>query len=232
MTRTEENLVNMFRTTDTFLDTNNDSLKEYAPIIATHESLKSRLVVINELVEIQAQDTKVQTGLKANEKVELDRVMIKVSDAMGAEAAATNNQELKMIAEWPKSLLNRLREADYHLKAQQVYKAALPLAAKLAKWAVTLEEIESLNTLSGSLQQRTPDIRNVKVISKQASTELHEKIALQNSELKETMDKLIKPLSNINPTLYGQYLNARTVIDRNASQSKTKNDTTTEATKE
>ena len=147
---------------------------------------------------------------------------------MGAEAAATNDQELKMIADWPKSLLNRLREGDYHIKVQQVYKTALPLAAKLTKWGVTEEEIESLNTLSTSLQKRTPDIRNVKVVTKQASTELKEKISLQNTELKESMDKLMKPLININPTLYGQYTNARIVIDKNASQSKSKDDPTTD----
>src|ERR1035437_2078474 len=197
MTREEENLVNMFRTTDTFLDTNNDILKEYAPIITTHTRLKNRLVGINQLFEIQTNSTKVQTGLKKNEKKELDRIMIKVSDAMSAEGAATDNKELIMIATWPKSLLNRLREGLYHVKVQQVYKAALPLASKLAVWGVTLREIELLNTLSTSLQQRTPDIQNVKVVSKQASTELREKIVLQNNDIKESLDKLMKPLSNI-----------------------------------
>ena len=228
MTRNEMNLVNMFKTVDGFLTTNHELLTEYPAIIAAHEHLQGEIVTIEELTEIQAQDTKVQTGLKGNEKEELDGVMIKVSDAMAAEAAATNDQELKMIADWPKSLLNRLREGDYHVKVQQVYKAALPLATKLAKWNVTLEEIESLNTLSTSLQKRTPDIRNVKVVSKQASTELHERISLQNTELKETLDKLMKPFSNINPTLHGQYTNARIVIDKSATQAKPKDETPTD----
>ena len=230
MTRNEMNLVNMFKTVDGFLTTNHEGLTEYPAIIASHEHLQGEIATIDELTEIQAQDTKVQTGLKGNEKVELDGVMIKVSDAMAAEAAATNDQELKMIADWPKSLLNRLREGDYHVKVQQVYKTALPLATKLAKWKVTPEEIESLNTLSTSLQKRTPDIRNVKVVSKQASTELHERISLQNTELKETLDKLMKPFSNINPTLYGQYTNARIVIDKSASQAKPKDEPTTDKT--
>jgi hypothetical protein len=146
-------------------------------------------------------------------------------------AAATNNQELKLIANLPKSLLNRLREADYYIKVQQIYKAALPLASQLLVWGVSIEEIEALNTLSGSFQKRIPDIRNVKVVSKQASTELRNKIAELNLEVKETLDKLLKPFSNLNPTLYGQYTNARSIVEKAATQAKQKDNTTTEEAK-
>ena len=231
MTRNEMNLVNMFKTVDWFLDTNKELLKGYQPIIESHGRLKQGLLVLNDLSEAQAKDTKVQTELKSNEKDELDRTMIKVSDAMSAVAAATNNQELKLIANWPKSLLSRLREGDYHIKVQQIYKAALPLASQLLVWGVSAEEIEALNTLSSSFQKRTPDIRNVKVVSKQASTELRSKVAELNLEVKDTLDKLLKPFSNLNPTLYGQYTNARSIVEKAATQTKPKDDTTTVETK-
>jgi hypothetical protein len=231
MTRNEMNLVNMFKTVDWFLDTNKELLKGYQPIIESHGRLKQGLLVLNDLSEAQAKDTKVQTELKSNEKDELDRTMIKVSDAMSAVAAASNNQELKLIANWPKSLLSRLREGDYHIKVQQIYKAALPLASQLLVWGVSAEEIEALNTLSSSFQKRTPDIRNVKVVSKQASTELRSKVAELNMEVKDTLDKLLKPFSNLNPTLYGQYTNARSIVEKAATQAKPKDDTTTVETK-
>ena len=158
--------------------------------------------------------------------MELDRLMIKVSDAMSAVAAATNDMELKLVANWPKSLLNRLREGDYHIKVQQVYKAALPLADKLLVWGVSADEIESLDTLSSSLQKRSPDIRNVKVVSKQASTELRDMVASLQLEVKDTLDKLMKPLNSLNPTLYGEYSNARTIVDKAATQTKAKEEAT------
>jgi hypothetical protein len=231
MTRNEMNLVNMFKAVDWFLDANNELLKTFQPIIESHERLKQGLLVIDELSEAQAKDTKVQTELKSNEKDELDRTMIKVSDAMSAVAAATNNQELKLIANWPKSLLNRLREGDYYIKVQQIYKAALPLASQLLVWGVSADEIEALNTLSTSFQKRTPDIRNVKVVSKQASTELRSKVAELNLEIKDTLDKLLKPFSNLNPTLYGQYTNARSIVEKAATQAKPKDEATTVETK-
>jgi len=226
MTRNEMNLVNMFKSVDLFLTENHEELKAYKPIMDFHESLQLRLMKIDDRSEIQATGTKVQTGLKLNEKTELDRLMLKVSDAMSAEAAATNDLELKLVADWPKSLLNRLREGDYHVKVLQVYKAALAIADKLAQWGVTLEEIESLNTLNTSRQKRTPEIRNVKVVSAQASTELRDHVATQNTDIKETLDKLMKPFSTLKPTLYGHYTNARKVVDRSATQSKPEDDTT------
>ena len=152
--------------------------------------------------------------------------MIKVSDAIGAVAAATNNPELKLIADWPKSLLNRLREGDYYIKVQQVYKTALPLANQLQGWGVSMDDIETLNTLSASMKQRTPDRRNIEVVSKQATTELRDTIADLNKELKNTTDKLMKPIATLNPTVFGQYSNARIVVDLAATQKPKEDDST------
>lgn len=230
MTRKEMNVVNMLKATELFLTTNNELLKTYEPIIASHTRIKQGLGVIDGLFEAQAKDTLVQTGLKVSEKVELDQYMIKVSDAMCAVAASTNDLELKLIANWPKSLLNRLREGDYHIKVQQVYKAALKLVNELKVWGVTIEDIEMLNILSTSLQKRSPSIRNVKVVSKQASTELHEQVVILQSEIKDTLDKLMKPIGLINPTLYGQYTNARSIMEIAATQVKPKEEVKQEAT--
>ena len=131
MTRNEMNLVNMFEAVDWFLASNVELLKGYQPIVESHDRITQGLGVIEGLSEAQSTDTKVQTKLKNSEKKALDEKMIKVSDAMSAVAAATNNQELKLIADWPRSLVNRLRENDYYIKVQQVYKAALPLAGDL-----------------------------------------------------------------------------------------------------
>jgi hypothetical protein len=230
MTRNEMNLVNMFKAVDWFLTTNVELLKGYQPIQESHARITQGLGVIDGLSEAQAADTKVQTGLKNSEKKALDQKLIKVSNAVGAVAAATNNEELKLIADWPKSLLSRLREGDYYIKVEQVYKTALPLATELQVWGVTLEDIEALNTHSASLQKRSPNRRNTVVVSKQASTELRATIADLNKELKNTTDKLLKPFTTINPTLFGQYSNARLVMDVAATQKPKVNDSAKDAT--
>lgn len=230
MTRNEMNLVNMFKAVEWFLTANEELLKVYQSIVESHARITQGLAVIDGLSEAQSADTKVQTGLKNNEKKVLDQRMIKVSDAMSAVAAATNNQELKLIADWPRSLVNRLREGDYYIKAQQIYKAALPLASELAVWGASLRDIESLNILSASMKQRTPERRNTEVVSKQASTELRGNISDLNKELKDTTDKLLKPFATLNPTLFGQYSNARLVMDVAATQKPKEDDSTKTAT--
>jgi hypothetical protein len=230
MTRNEMNLVNMFKAVDWFLASNIELLKTYQPIVDSHARITQGLGIIDGLSETQSTDTKVQTGLKNDEKKLLNQRMIKVADAMSAVAAATNNQELKLIADWPRSLVNRLREGDYYIKAQQIYKAALPLASELAVWGASMRDIESLNILSASMKQRTPERRNTEVVSKQASTELRGTIADLNKELKNTTDKLLKPFATLNPTLFGQYCNARLVLDVAATQKPKEDDSAKDAT--
>lgn len=224
------NLVNMFKAVDWFLASNIELLRAYQPIVESHTRITQGLGIIDGLSEAQSADTKVQTKLKNSEKKVLDKTMIKVSDAIGAVAAATNNEALKVITDWPKSLVNRLREGDYYIKAQQIYKAALPLASELGVWGVTMEDIEALNTLSASMKQRTPDRRNTVGATKQASTELRGTIADLNKELKNTTDKLLKPFATLNPTLFGQYCNARLVLDVAATQKPKEDDSAKDAT--
>ncbi len=218
MTRKEMNLVSMFKTTDLFLTTNNEAIKNYESVVQSHLKIKTGISDIEALSGTQSIGTKVQTELKTNEKTDLDTIVIKVTNAMSAEAAATNNVELKIKASLTKSTLLRLRQIDYHNKIQAIYKAALPIADKLAVWGVTMEDIEALNEKSNSYINRTPDIRNVRVVSKQASADMKKKIYATYDEIKLTLDNLMKPFSSLNPTLYGQYLNARAVVDIAATQ--------------
>ena len=236
MTRDEMNLVNMFKATDWFLTANKELLKDYQPIVESHARLTAGLAIIDELSEIQSTDTKTLTKLKQKEKEQLDEKMIKVSDAIGAVAAATNNEELKQVADWPRSLLGRLREDNYYIKVQQIYKVAASMPAELKVWHVSTEDIEALNIIPATLKQRTPNRRNTVGTSKQASTELHQTVLTLNKELKEKTDKFMNPFATINPTLYGQYRNARTVLDIAATQKTkekedTKEDTSTDTKK-
>lgn len=220
MNRKEVNLFNMFRATDQFLETNKAALAGFNPIIASHNRIKAGNAVIDNLSKTQAIGTKVKSGLKKLEKEELDTIAYKVTDALTALAASTNDPELRMIALLEKSTLKRLREVDYNIKIQAIYKAALPYADKLAMWGVTMEDVEALNTKSTSYVLRTPDIRNVQVITKQASTEIHKKVIEIRDEIQDTLDALMKPFNTLNPTLYGQYINARTIVEIAATQSK------------
>ena len=218
MNRKEMNYLNMFKSLEVFLTDNAALLTSYEPIVTIHNKLKLAITDIESLGKTQSTDTKTQSALKAELKESLDENVLKVTAAMSAIAAQRNDTELRMVSDVEKSHLTRLREADYAIKIQKIYEAALPLVAELAKWGVTEDDINLLAENVCDFDTRTPAIRNTKVVTKQASAEVKQKITDTNNLLKLNLDALMKPFKTINPTFYGQYMNARQVLEVAARQ--------------
>lgn len=220
MNRKELNLLDMFKSLDVFLSNNGEVLAEFLPITTSHIKLKATIVDIDNLSRTQAKDTKTASTIKAEEKIILDETILKVTAAMAAIAAQESNTELRLIAAIEKTTLRRLRQNDYKIKVEIIYKTALTIKEKLKVWGVTDEDLEILSQKSDGIVNSTPDIRNMKVVSKQATTEIREKVNAQLADLRATLDLYMKPFKSMNPTLYGQYLNARQVLDKSATQKK------------
>lgn len=220
MNRKEINLFNMARATEQLIENNYETLKAYPPVIDSYNRIKSLNVLIAELHKQQSVGTKVKSELKNLEKDELDALTLKIADATKAYAVSVNNTELKFLVSLEKSTLKRLRQVNYHVKIQAIYNAALSVADKLAMWGVTPEDVELLNTKSITFKNRTPEIRNSMAVTKQASTDIRAQITKVKDEIHNTLDPLMKPFNTMQPTLYGQYMNARMIVDTAATQAK------------
>ena len=220
MTRTDLNSLNMFKAVELFYFTNDEALAPFEVIKNAGSQIKLMVAEIDDLSKTQSQNTKVETGLKNIERDELNDILDKVIAALGAEAVATQNNELRLSVITNKSDIKRLREADYKIRVDWVYATALPLAVKLVKWGVTAPEIEMLNTKAASFAGRSTVMRNKTAVTKQASTEIKEKIAALSTYLRNDVDTLMAPFATLNPTLYGQYKNARKIVEKAATQAK------------
>jgi ribosomal protein L12E/L44/L45/RPP1/RPP2 len=227
MNRRELNSLDMFQTVDLFFEQNKEAFNDFAAITAAGLHIKAVVSGILNLSKTQTQDNKVESGLKKMEKSDLDNTLHKVNVAMNAVAVAESNQELRLLTNISKTELLQAREADYLNRVDATYKNALPLTAKLEKWGVTAADIEKLNTKAASFAGRSSTMRNKTAVTKQASTEIKENVAALNNYLRDDVDALLEPFKALNPTLYGQYKNARKVIDKAATQAK-KPDTETE----
>lgn len=227
MNRRELNSLDMFQTVDLFFEQNKSEFNNYTAIIAAGQYMKATVTEIVNLSKTQSQDNKVESGMKKMERTELDNTLYKVNVALNAVAVAESNQELRLLTSISKTELTQAREADYLNRVDAVYAIALPLAVKLEKWGVTAADIEMLNTKAASFAGRSTVMRNKTAITKQASTEIKEKIAALSTYLRNDVDMLMAPFATLNPTLYGQYKNARKVVEKAATQAK-KPDTTTE----
>ena len=220
MTRADLNLLNMFRAVDLFFTKNGEAIATFIPIKNAGAQIKLMVAGIDDLSKTQSQNNKVETGLKNIERVELNNTLDKVIAAIGAEAVATQNSTLRLTVNTYKADIKRLREADFIIRVDAVYALALPLAAKLEAWGVTAADLQLLNSKAASFAGRTTVMRNKTAVTKQASTEIKEKTAALNAYLRNDVDALMEPFAALNPTLYGQYKNARKVVDKAATQTK------------
>ena len=218
MTRTEMNQFNMMQSVDQFF-TINLLLLSSNPAIGTNVArLKTLIADINAISQVQAVSTKADTTIKADIKNNLIDGALKVAGGMSAHAAATGDTRLKMIADITITDLTRMRETDFTIKIRAIYDAALPIAEALEVWGVTQADIDGLNTGVEEFTNQSPTIRNVKAKTKQATSGLKTKFDEGNDLIKNILDPMMLPFKNLNPTLHGEYLNARAIIDRRATQ--------------
>jgi len=221
MNRTEMNQFNMMQSVDQFFTINLLLLSSNPAIGKNAARLKTLIGEINAISQVQAVSTKADTTIKADIKSSLIDGALKVAGGMSAHAAATGDTRLKMIADISFSELNKMRETDFTIKIRAIYDAALPIAEALEVWGVTQADIDGLNTGVEEFTTKSPAIRNVKAKTKQATSGLKTKFDEGNDLIKNTLDPMMLPFKNLNPTLHGEYMNARAIIDRRATQTQT-----------
>jgi len=218
MTRTELNSLSMFKAVELFFSTNKVVLTPFNALTTAGAQINLAITEIEALGQTQSQSTKVDSELKSIERSELNAAASKVIAALGAEAVATQNNQLRITVEGFKIDLNRLREADFLIRISAIHTTAVAHATELEKWGATAADIEMLNTTASSFAGRSTEIRGKSNITKQASTEIKEKISTLSTYLRNDVDTLMEPFATLNPTLYGQYKNARIKVDRAATQ--------------
>ena len=221
MTRVELNQFNMMQSVDQFFTINQSLISSNPAIVTVANKLKSLIGDINAHSRVQAVSTKAESAIKADVRNSMIDNVLKVAAGISAHAADSGDTHLKMTADITHSELKKMRDADLVIKIRALYDAALPVAAALAVWGVTQADIDALNTGAGQYTAQSPGIRNLKAKTVQATTDLKVKFDEANALIKETLDPMMLPFKNLNPSLHGEYLNARTIIDRTATQTPT-----------
>jgi hypothetical protein len=221
MNRTEINHFEMMKSVEKLLSENAALIENQPTLVQAHIRLRT---LCDEIYTINSRQTQSTTGLTAQKtegKTLLVALLVRVNDTLKAYAAATADVKLKAETDISASEIARLRDNDLAIRSQAIYVLAQPLAAELAGWGVTAADIDALNTNNQTLLQKTPAIRTVRAVTVQATAQLKEKLKETATLLKETLDPMMLPFKNLNPSFHGEYLNARTIIDRTATQTPT-----------
>jgi len=225
MNRVEMNQFNMMQSVDQFF-TNNQSLISSNPaIVAAVNKLKSLIGDINSQSQVQAVSTKADSAVKADLKSSIIDTVLKLAAGMAAQAASTVDTRLKITADITRSELKKMRDADLLIKTRAIHEVALPLLTELAIWGVTKADVDALASMANEYSTQSPDIRNLKAKTVQATTDLKAKFDETNTLIKSTLDPMMLPFKNLNPTFHGEYLNARTIMNLGGGHSTAAADT-------
>jgi hypothetical protein len=218
MTRRELNLFEMFRTLEEFFDLNLSSFENKPAIHGCITELKSRNATIATLNGLQSVSTKADFAIKNEDKLLLIDTAVKISDGLKVLAATNKDTRLKIEAQLSHWDLGRLKEPDLEVRLRQLHATAIPYGAELLPLGITMEEIDSLDTDTDKLMKTSPTIKNIKVKTKQATTELGQTVVDTNNFIRQTIDSLMLQFKTLDATLYGEYQNARKIIDRTAGR--------------
>ena len=218
MNRRELNLSGMFLTLEEFLTANLSSIEDKPLIMSVYADLKANNIKIRSLTELQSVSTKADFEIKSEDKQSLLDTAVKVVDGLKVMAATHNDTRLKVETKLSRWDLSRMRESDMIVRLKQLGAVAMPYAEELIQLSITMEELKSLNSDSDKLLKVTPVIKNIEGKSTQATTELGQTIVDTNKMIRETLDPLMLQFKLMNKTLYGEYLNARKVVDRSAGR--------------
>jgi len=213
MTRKSINLLNMLKSVVQFYAENPRLLADKPALAAAVEKLKAFIAEIEAHELVQAKGTKTETVLKGVTKVMLVNAALKVLAGLTAHAAATNDTALKMEADITERELSKMRDNALILKIHAIYELALPLVAQLGIWNVTQADVDVLDTNSAAFAAKDPAIKNIRARSSQATDDISARLDEAYKFTKDSLDAMMLPVKISHTTVYGQYQNARIIIN-------------------
>ncbi len=213
MTDAQENKLNMLETVITVLENNATIWNSIPAIVEIKEKVVTNIGKIRGLRQIQEKDFTGITVNKAEVQENLIAATLKLIGGLMAYATVTNDHELRNSINYGKHDLNHSRDNILYDKALLVYNTAQPLAAELAVYLITEEDILAVDTLLKKYEEAIPEKRAATSETKAATEALKQIFKATNLLLKDKLDNLMLIFRAINPDFYNAYTNSRIIID-------------------
>ena len=221
MTRKQLNQQAMLESVATFLGLRATDLA-VNPVIATiAATLTNILQRIRDLKQVQDKTTKGATRTKSEIETAIIRGILKIGAALKAYATEAKNYELLSIATFSETDIKRLRDSNLADKARTISEAAAPVAGELNIYMVTSADVTDLGDNIPAYLQALPGSRGVLVQTKQSTAGIQAKLDEGKLLLKEKLDVHMLPYKSSMPTIYGEYQNARIIVDKAGTQKQT-----------
>ncbi len=207
----------MLESVASFLGLRASDLAANPAIAAIAASLQTILSAIRDLKQIQDRTTKGATRTKSELEAAIITGILKIGAALRAYATETKNYDLLAVVSFSDTIIKHLRDSDLADKARTLYEAAEPVVGSLGIYMVQQADINSLQQNVPAYLQALSGSRGVLNQTKQSTADIQLKLDEGRLLLKEKLDVYMQPYKTINATLYGEYLNARAIVDKAAT---------------
>jgi len=203
----------MYQAVQTVMDENNSIWQPVTSVADVANKVKSIIVDILELRQIQELNTNGITVNKETLRENLVQSTLKVSRAIVAYATVTKNYQLLGEVNYTKSDFTTARENILYDRAILVHSRAVPLETELAAYLIKPEDIAIIQTLADDFIKAIPEKRVAVSVKKTSTIDLKQKFSDMDAVLKEQLDRMILLFETEKPDFVKQYFTARIIVD-------------------
>jgi len=153
------------------------------------------------------------TQMKTNSRKDVEDIVLLVRAGCVGYYTANPNPGKLMIVKFAKRKVERMRDSELYVLADQVHDIADPIKALLGPYQVTSANVDSVITRKDAYKAVLQLPRTEEAISKAASEERDRIIEKCFTETLENLDGYLLPYEITNAVLYSRYLTARAIDD-------------------
>jgi hypothetical protein len=203
----------MYHASTQVLDDNLHLFEKMAELAAAHQQLKVKMDQIDRHRQVQEVKNSGLTRTKETLREELTTLLLRVSAALTAQAAATGDQVLQAKAAYSSSDLNKTSDRILCDIAVLINSLAAVSADALQTWFVGPDELAQFNKLTDEFKSVLPLRRAASSVSKVSTSNISEVFHEIDALLRNKLDLLIKPFRFTQPDFYMAYKNARALVN-------------------
>lgn len=220
MNDNQENRVSMFMAVKKVVDKFTAVWTPVAAFVASYGRFE--LIMDRILTELGIQETAttgVRTDKLAAQEAMIDQALI-VAGAVYAFASDTENNTLREAVNYSYSDLRYVRDTISGERARVIHDQANGVVGSLADYGVDAALLLAFDGLIDAYVDVIAAPRVAITVRKGATSNLADDIKMAEKELKEKMDKLMPQFKAGSPDFYGQYFNARIIVNYKGGSSK------------
>lgn len=213
MNKNQINKSRMYFACDLVLDNHQELVSAMPELLAAHESLKEKLLLIEQYRQVQEVDSTGITINKSKLRIDLSKLILQFTGVLKAYATINKDEVLKAKASYNTSDLSRVSDPVLYDIGRLLFSLATPLKLDLERFFLTQEGFDGLETLLDKFKTSIPEKRIAIGTSKLSTKHIQETFAAIDVLLKEEIDVLLLPFQFMHEDFYNEYKNARIIID-------------------